>query len=398
MHIGYVQPPAASPIYLKDIYHGAMGLNREAALLDRFKGELASYFSVDYVNLFSSGRAALVTTFRALHSMTPERHKVIIPAFTCWSVAAAVVRAGLTLVPCEVGSHSFDHDYALLPGLLGPDVLCVVAQHLYGVPADLVRLRQLLRGTGIALIEDAAQAMGGVTAGKLLGTMGDIGLFSLGRGKVISTVKGGILITNNPEIGAAIQKASCGLETYSSEKKFEFLLHAAFVFAFLHPHLFWIPAGLPWLRLGETIFDPTFPIYAMCGVQAGLANNWADKLKAFRQTRSAHAHVLLEELARLNVPCPLPWEAAGNGPRLPVFIEDDFIRQALMVQSARHGLGLALTYPDAVDGIPYFHDADWRGSFPQAHQLSRKTLTLPIHPLISASDLQKILILLRKFF
>lgn len=398
MHLGYTQPPAASPIVLEDIYHGVLGLSRAALCLDRFKGELAAFFGVNQVDLFSSGRAALVMALKALQSLAPERHKVIIPAFTCWSVAAAVVRAGLTLVPCEVGPNCFDYDPEALSGRLGPDVLCVVAQHLYGVPADLAQLRRLLQGTGIVLIEDAAQAMGGQVNGRLMGTVGDLGLFSLGRGKVICTVKGGILITNNGEIGAALKKVSRDLASYPARQKGELLLQAAVIAAFLHPRFYWLPAGLPWLKLGETVFDPTFPIYALSGIQAGLAHNWQHKLATFRRLRRAHAEVLLTELARLHVASPLPREAAGNGPRLPIFLEDESTRQALLDASRRRGLGLARTYPDAVDGIPYFHDAPWHGAFPQAHQLSRRTLTLPIHPLIAARDLQRLITLLREFF
>jgi perosamine synthetase len=176
------------------------------------------------------------------------------------------------------------------------------------------------------------------------------------------------------------------------------LFQAVAMSCFLHPRLFWIPASLPWLRLGETFFDLSFPISELGGVQAGLAHNWVARLETFCRARRANAQVILSMVPQLQEVCPTSIEMAGNGPRLPIFVADDATREALITTSCQRGLGLALTYPDAVDGIPYFHQAPWHGSFPQARRLSRETVTLPIHPLLAATDLERIINLLQRYW
>jgi dTDP-4-amino-4,6-dideoxygalactose transaminase len=326
--------------------------------------------------------------------MRPHRFKVIIPGYTCWVVPAAVVRAGLEPVACDNAPYSFDYDYARLESLMAPDVLCIVAQHMFGVPADMARLRSLAQGRGILVLEDTAQAMGGKVQGRLLGTMGDVGLFSLGRGKNVSTVSGGILTTNNPEIGAHLAAEGLAMEDCPPLQEVSIFLEALAMACLLPPRRFWLPARLPWLKLGETPFDLAFPIRSLGGVQAALSRHWPDRLAEFCQIRRVHAQYLLTQVAELRAVCPLALADAGNGPRLPCFVADAPAREALLRESARQGLGLALTFPDAVDGIPYFQAAPWRGSLPEAQRLARETITLPIHPLVSPEDLQRIVRLL----
>jgi dTDP-4-amino-4,6-dideoxygalactose transaminase len=121
----------------------------------------------------------------------------VIPAYTCFSVPAAVLKAGLRPVLCDINPSTFDFDHALLERTLNGNTLCVVAHHLFGIPSNIERVRALSRARGIFVVEDAAQAMGVESHGRSLGTLGDVGLFSLGRGKAITCGSGGIIVTNS---------------------------------------------------------------------------------------------------------------------------------------------------------------------------------------------------------
>jgi perosamine synthetase len=391
INFAYRIPPAAAPIYLRDLGGGVAGLRKDSACLARLQQSLKSHFASKFIELVSSGRAALMLILTALHSLAPERRQVIIPAFTCWTVPAAVVRAGLQPVPCDLAVNTFDYDFTKLPGLLGADTLSVVAQHLYGVPAHIDRLQQMLAGTGIFLVDDAAQAMGAKLAGKWLGTCGDAGLFSLGRGKNFSTGSGGVILTNNDLIAQALRKVCGKLKRYDLRHQSLQLLKAGLLALFIHPWVYGVPAHLPGLKLGQTIFDPGFPMALMSGVQAGLAQDWIAKLETFSRARRANAMHFLEVLQKLpRAVSPVDSTSAGNGPRLPIFISDEQAKRALLAASSHQGLGISLTYPDAVDGIPFFRGATWYGACPQARKIAREIVTLPIHPLLTDRDLERL--------
>src|SRR4029078_11221028 len=129
--------------------------------------ELKAKFSAREVFLVSSGKAALTVILKAL-AASSGRRRVIIPAYTCFSVPSAIVKAGLEVVLCDVAPETLDFNFAQLESVIGEDVLCVVSTHLFGRPADVDRVKPLCEGKGIVVVEDAAQAMGGQTDARLL--------------------------------------------------------------------------------------------------------------------------------------------------------------------------------------------------------------------------------------
>src|SRR5664279_3781006 len=95
MRIGRTLSPAASPFNLQDIVSGVAGLLKGEATVKRLEDELKSFYDVSYCFAVSSGKAALVLILQALHEIYPERDEVLIPAYTCYSVPSAIIRAGL---------------------------------------------------------------------------------------------------------------------------------------------------------------------------------------------------------------------------------------------------------------------------------------------------------------
>jgi len=395
MRIGRTLSPAAAPISFRALFHGVQGLVCPDAARQRFTTELKIHFGRRHCFLLGSGRAALTVTLLALKRLHPERDQVLIPALTCYSVPAAIVRAGLQVTLCDVAPGSFDFDPEQLPlALANPRLLCIIPTHLFGCAADIPRLRQLLQGRSLPVIEDAAQAMGADDPAGRLGTFGDVALFSLGRGKALSTVEGGILLTDDDRLAGAIRREIALLPGYSLAGQLRLLLSALALKLLGAPWLYWLPQSLPWLHLGETVFDPDFRLRTFSGFQAGLSRSWQQRLDTFRRQRR-HNACGWTELATIAALPPYPPAAAdADLIRFPLLCIDEAQRQRLLQASARHGLGLAPVYPQAIGDIDALQGQCGGGPCPQARQLVRRLLTLPVHPLVSARDRRRIVRLL----
>ena len=195
--VGYRFPISA---LLRNVYRTMKGGSSGRNALER---ELAEHLQLHHAVALSSGKAALTIILNALKALTGRR-KVILPAYTCYSVPSSIAKAGLEIVPCDIARNSFDYDYDRLAPMLDDDTLCVLSIHLFGIPADTARLMQLCRGRDIFVVEDAAQAMGGTHEGQPLGTLGDVGFYSLGRGKAVTCGSGGVVLTGSARIADAL--------------------------------------------------------------------------------------------------------------------------------------------------------------------------------------------------
>ncbi len=216
MRIGRTLPPAAAPIGWKSLFYGISALFSGESERNRFSDELRNYFGKSHCFLVSSGKAALTLILSALKEQYPERDEVIIPAYTCYSVPSAIVRAGLKVKLCDTAADSFDFDFEQLqPMLASKKLLGVVPTHLFGLPADVKRLQGMINDSEVTVIEDAAQALGGEWQGEKLGTLGDVSFFSLGRGKAFSTVEGGIILTDCDELAVNLKRQVSTLPDYT---------------------------------------------------------------------------------------------------------------------------------------------------------------------------------------
>jgi dTDP-4-amino-4,6-dideoxygalactose transaminase len=379
---------------------GLEGVLRGKLELRRFEHELKEYFDVEHAVLVSSGKTALAAILQALKKMFPGRDEVLIPAFTCYSVPSAIVRAGLKVRLCDVDPVTFDFDYGQLTEILTEEngrLLCIVAVHLFGFPADVNRVRKLAADKEIIVVEDAAQAMGAECNGAQLGTGGDVGFFSLGRGKALSTVEGGIIITRRDDIAARIGEVVREMPDYGGIGVGRLLLFAFALMVFLKPSFFWLPRQLPFLRLGETIYDPNFRMRKMSAFQAGLTRGWKRKLLGFRANRAEKARALLGRLELMDMgPSWFSGEGLPDLIRLPLRIDSTGRREFILSESVRMGLGISRTYPDSVAGIPELRAGFNPGRYPVSREKAETIITLPVHPYVTESDMDRIADLLKR--
>jgi perosamine synthetase len=371
--VGY-QVPAARVLHAA---FGAAGASREA-----FERSVESALGTPCAVAVSSGKAALTLILRTLAAQSPRR-KVVIPAYTCFSVPSAVVKAGLEVVPCDVSQGGLDYDYDTLHSLLGDDVLCVVSVHLFGVPADTPRVVEACRTHGIAVIEDAAQAMGALVAGAPAGTTGDAGVLSLGRGKNVTCGSGGVALARHAGLADRLRAEASAL---AEPSRGDDLTTAGMLLAltvFLRPNLYWIPAGLPFLKLGETVFHEDFPMRRLSQRQAMLMSNWQEDLAALVSIRREHGGYYAT-----HVRASCPGRAGDAYLRYPVVLPDDGSKARVLDRGAE--LGVSAMYPASVCAIPQLAPSLGHIAVPNADRLARTLVTLPTHPFVTATDRERI--------
>jgi len=381
-------PPAAAPLEWRDLWYGLAGIFGGGKSIRRVEDEIKEYFGVRHVFLVSSGKAALALILLGLKDLSSKR-EVVIPAYTCYSVPSSVLRAGLKPSLCDIDRERFDFDAEGLKRAVTDDTLCVVPCHLFGIPADVDRVKDLCRPSGAYVVEDAAQAMGGTSRGRKLGTIGDAGFFSLGRGKNLTSGSGGIIVTNSDRIADAIDRHYAKLRAPGIGEALGTLFQLKMMTLFIHPALYWFPAGLPFLKLGETFFYRDFPIRKLSGLKAALLRRWPRRLEQSNRIRSETAAWMNSHLA------VKPRREDGVAYlRLPVLCESRSVRDRWLALSRSRGLGLSPMYPKAIDELDELKGRFEGRSFPMAGELADRLLTVPTHPLVSRRDRENI----REFF
>ncbi len=134
-----------------------------------------------------------------------HRNEVVIPGYTCYSVASSVIMAGLKIRVCDIDPVTLSYDLEQLASVDFSRVLCVVTANLYGLPDDLKQIEQITTENDVYLVDDAAQSLGATVAGQPSGTFGIAGLFSLDKGKNITSIQGGMIVTNNDALARVMQ-------------------------------------------------------------------------------------------------------------------------------------------------------------------------------------------------
>lgn len=380
MRVGRTLPPAAARLTAADAWHGLAGAAAGDRAIEALEDDFRREIGVRHAFLLSSGTAALFVTLTALKAISPRR-EVVMPAFTCYSVAAAVVQAGLVPILCDVETGTFGFDETRLAEAVTSRTLCVIVHHLFGVPAAVALARRVCEQHGAYLVEDAAQALGIDAEGRRLGTFGDAGIFSFGRGKHVTSGSGGMVVTNSAPVAAAIGRRYAAVAHQPVAAQAIEFIKTLLMLVFIRPRLYWIPAALPFLELGRTIYPARIEARRLSGFQAGLLRRWRRRLAQSNEARTAAVSYFARTL-------PVPAHAQDARPylRLPIVAPDAQIRRRVCDLAKKRGLGIAAAYPTPINGIPELASVFEGQRFPSAAQLSERLLTLPTHHWLSERD------------
>jgi 8-amino-3,8-dideoxy-alpha-D-manno-octulosonate transaminase len=160
-----------------------------------FENEYAARMRTKYALAVTSGTAALHTAMAALEVGPGD--EVILPAWTWFSCYNAVLQVGALPVFAEI-DESFNIDPSDIEHRITPQTKVIMAVHLQGNPADMDPILALARKHSLKVLEDCSQSVGASYKGRPVGSLGDIGIFSLQQSKTITAGEGGAVVTNDP--------------------------------------------------------------------------------------------------------------------------------------------------------------------------------------------------------
>jgi len=354
-------PPAETKIPLNAILNSFFSSNGD------FKKALCNYLGVNQYVLANSGRSLLYLLLELLKKKdSGQRDEVVIPGYTCYSVAASIAKAGLKIKVYDLDPATLQPDSNSLRKSTSEKTLAIIFQHLFGIPTSGYEFKKIAQETGVSLIEDAAQALGGRIDSHRLGTIGDFGFYSFGRGKPLPVGGGGALIGKNNDILSE-------LELKLSNKGYDSLISTALTQVMSKPSIYWIPEMLP-LGLGETIFDTGFDTSAMQSVIQNLAGNSMDTLDDLNAHRRDIAKTYEEAF---DDECVIPIIEGGRA----VYTRFPLMAKQGQIPGELKRLGVRRMYPKAIadEETIRLYLADGPVPTPGASEIARNLITLPTH-------------------
>lgn len=387
--------PVATPVTMGELALAGQALFGGRACVQSFEELFKKTIGGQHSFTVSSGRAALYTVLKALSRKSP-RKEVIIPAYTCPSVAAAIVKAGLKAVLCDIDKTGFGYDIDRLKRLIDNNTLAVICVHLFGIPTDVDEVIALAIKQGVFVIEDMAQYARPAQGSKTI-LRGDVAFYSLGRGKNITTGSGGVIITEREDIAreVSIQLSQAGKA--GSGDSIAALFKMVCYSAFIHPSLYCIPEHLPFLRLGETIYSTDFAIRPFTALQAAIGVSMLNKLGDVNKARIQKAKAYSERLKSIEG-LILPDNAKEDAVylRYPVLVRGRAKRDDIYHKLRAEGLGASTMYPEPLDRI---HDLKSylakEGAYPNAGRMADELLALPTHHFVLEEDIDRIVMIIR---
>jgi dTDP-4-amino-4,6-dideoxygalactose transaminase len=340
----------------------------------------------------TTGRAGLVVILKALASLAdPRRRRVIVPSYTCYTVAASVVHAGLSPLAVDISPDTLDFDLTELERLDTADVLAIVPTSLFGLPSDLPALSAFARRRGLRLVDDAAQALGAAIGGRASGTWGDAGLYSLDKGKNITTIDGGVAVTADPEVAKALAAAAPALTPRSGRTDAIKLLAYA---ALLRPWLYWLPNRLPGVQLGATHYPHEIPLETYPPILAAMGLVMLPRLEAVNAARRAVAAEIDRAVSGVPGLTRIRPHAGAHAVylRYPLLAASRAHRDAILEACRQRGLGATGSYPLAIVDVPELagHVAARQGACPNGRAVAERIVTLPTHAYVRPRDVAAI--------
>lgn len=170
--------------------------------VEKFEKEFASYVGAEEAIMVNSGSSANLIAMSILSNPTTPNHlrrddEVIVPAVT-WSTSIfPIINIGCIPVLVDVERDSYNMNPDLVEEAITPRTKAIVAVSLLGNPCDLLKLDKIAKRHGLFLIEDACESHGALIGKRKVGTFGFLSSFSFFFSHHISTMEGGMVLTDN---------------------------------------------------------------------------------------------------------------------------------------------------------------------------------------------------------
>lgn len=278
--------------------------------------------------------------------------EVIVPSFTFAATANSVALTGAKPVFCDINLETFCLDTAMAEELITDKTRGIMPVHLFGHPADMTALLRLAERAGLAVFEDAAQAHGAEVLGRRVGTFGLFAMFSLYPTKNMTSGEGGMVACATEEVARTIRL----LRNQGMEKQYN----------------------------NEVIGYNN----RMTDIHAAIGRVQLKKLRGWTEQRRRNARLLSTQLRGV----ALPIEQAGFRHvyhQYTVRVEDDRDGFAKALRE-EHGVGCGVYYPIPSHRLKSLSKFSRGTSLPNTDIAANQVLSLPVHPLLSNRELDKI--------
>jgi len=345
--------PPAKPIVGDDEIAAVSRVIRSGMLaqgpeVKAFEEEFAAHFRLGRaVVAVNSGTAGL--HLGLLASGVGVGDEVIVPSFTFAATANSVALTGATPVFADIERDTFCLDPASVEGAMTERTVGILPVHLYGHPASMTGLREVADRHGVRLFEDAAQAHGASLHGTPVGAFGHFAMFSLYPTKNMTSGEGGMVAVAD----AQTERLMRLFRNQGMERQYE----------------------------NEVVgFNAR-----MTDVHAAIGRVQLTKVAAWTAQRQANAAYLSEHLTGVATPTVRPGAVhVYHQYTIRVHSDRDGLAKALREEYA---VGSGMFYPVPNHRLaPFGHDVD----LPETELAARECLSLPVHPSLSAADLERI--------
>jgi dTDP-4-amino-4,6-dideoxygalactose transaminase len=324
-------------------------LGAEVEALER---ELAAMLQVAHAVGVSSGTDALLVAMMALDIGPGD--EVIVPTYSFFATAGCVSRLGARPVFVDIDPVTFNIDPAATAAAVTPRTKAIVPVHLFGQSADMDALGALAARHRIAIIEDAAQAIGTRYHGRFVGGIGELGCFSFFPSKNLGAFgDGGLVTTNDQALATKVQL----LRGHGMQPKYY-----------------------------HRLIGGNFRIDAL---QAAILRVKAPHLAAWTEARRRNADRYRALFAELQGPhaVGLPVELPGNYHIYNQFVIRVPDRDGLRAHLGEQGIGTEVYYPVPFHVQECFASLGHRaGQFPHAERAAAESLALPIYGELTAEQ------------
>jgi dTDP-4-amino-4,6-dideoxygalactose transaminase len=334
-------------------------LGPEVEALER---EIADYCGTTHAVGVSSGTDALLVALMALGVGPGD--EVITTPFTFFATAGTVARLGARTVFVDIEPDTFNIDAARIEAALSPRTKAIIPVHLFGRVADMDTVMRLAGSAGVAVIEDAAQAIGAYdAAGRRAGAIGDIGAFSFFPSKNLGAFGDAGMVTTSDESLARLMRQ---LRVHGMEPKYF-----------------------------HSMVGGNFRLDAL---QAAVLRVKLRRLDTGHDGRRRNAARYRELFAQAGIEqVTLPQDVPGH-------IYNQFVirvpqRDALRDHLSARAIGTEIYYPLPLHMQACFAGLGYQeGDFPHAERAAREVLALPIYPELEDAALQRVVASIADFY
>ncbi|MGA3262971.1 MAG: DegT/DnrJ/EryC1/StrS family aminotransferase [Terracidiphilus sp.] len=333
--------------------------------LAAFEAALAAYHSVPHAVCVSSGTAGLHLALLTLG--IGEGDEVIVPSFAFVAVANAVLQLRATPVFAEIDPVTLNLDPAAVERAVTPRTRALLVVHTFGVPAEMDALQAIARLHGLALIEDASEAIGAQFQGKRAGSFGDLAVLGFYPNKQLTTGEGGVVLAR--DVGHAARLRSLRNQGRSGSGD--------------------------WLDHGEPGYNYRLSELACALGRVQLSR--IGEMLALRQAAAQRYDALLNSIPSLELPPPtLPNRAISwfvYVVRLPQQVDRDRVQASL----ARRGIATGRYFaPIHLQPAWRSHSSAGAAALPITESIARRTLALPFFNRITTGQQEEVSAALRE--